>query len=232
MTGRIITIAQQKGGSGKTTLAAHIAVAFALGLVGDTEAERAPALRVALIDCDPQGSLGEWFEARERQLGEDGTGLRFATASGWGARREARALARDHDLVVIDTPPKSDFETRPAIDAADLVAVPVQPSPVDVWSTAATLELVAKERSPALLVLNRVPARAALTAEMADAIARFDARLAAARLGNRIAFAAALKSGRTACETEPRGKAAAETAALAGELREALGDFAGVRRPA
>ena len=79
MAGRIVTLAQQKGGSGKTTLAAHLAVAFARG-----------GLSVAVLDVDPQGSLGEWFEAREKSLGEDATGLVFRTASGWGARREAR----------------------------------------------------------------------------------------------------------------------------------------------
>ena len=89
----------------------------------------AAASAVAILDVDPQGSLGEWFEARERRLGEGRTGIVFRTASGWGARREARSLARDHDVVVVDTPPKSDLEAKPAIEAADLVAVPVQPTP-------------------------------------------------------------------------------------------------------
>lgn len=95
MPGLIITVAQQKGGSGKTTMSAHLATALAYS-----------GMSVAILDCDPQGSLGEWFEAREQALGEDETGLTFRTASGWGARREARSLAGSHDAVVIDTPPK------------------------------------------------------------------------------------------------------------------------------
>ena len=79
MAGKIVTIAQQKGGAGKTTVSVHLAVAWS-AMKGKS---------VALVDVDPQGSLGEWFEARERALGEDGAGLEFRTASGWGARREA-----------------------------------------------------------------------------------------------------------------------------------------------
>jgi chromosome partitioning protein len=207
MAGRIITLAQQKGGTGKTTVAAHLAVALL---------RRGKS--VAILDVDPQGSLGEWFEARERRVGEDRTGLSFRTASGWGARREARDLARDHDFVVVDTPPKSDSEARPAIEAADLVAIPIQPTPVDLWSTDSTLALIARERATGLLVINRVTQRARLTGEMIAAIRALGCVAADAQLGNRVGFAASMGKGATVLELEPAGKAAQEVEALADEI--------------
>ncbi|WP_417666971.1 ParA family partition ATPase [Roseibium sp.] len=210
MVGRILTVAQQKGGSGKTTLAAHIAVA--LSKLADKG--------VAILDVDPQGSLGTWFEAREEIFGEDGTGLEFRTASGWGARREARSLARSHDFVIIDTPPKTDADAKPAIDAADLVVVPIQPTPVDLWATEQTIRLAEREDTPAILILNRVPPRASLTREMSEAIAQSGYDALQSRLGNRTGYAASMGTGHTVIETDPSGKAAQEISALVAELQK------------
>jgi chromosome partitioning protein len=207
MSGLIITVAQQKGGSGKTTVAAHLAVAFALA-----------GKSVGVLDVDPQGSLGEWFERREAALGEDMVGLVFRTASGWGARREAKQLARDHDIVVVDTPPKSDLEIRPAIEMADLVAVPVQPTPVDLWATAPTLQMAAKEGVASLIVINRALSRALLTAEMITAAGELGHAVADTYLGNRVAYPQSMGEGRTVLETAPGGLAAEEVEALAREI--------------
>jgi chromosome partitioning protein len=208
MPGTIITVAQQKGGSGKTTVAAHLAVAFAL----------IDGARVALLDVDPQGSLGEWFEARERRLGEKSTGMGFRTASGWGARREAMGLARDYDIVVVDTPPKSDLEAKPAIEAADLVAIPIQPTPVDFWSSTATLQIAAREKVPALVIVNRVPPKALISDTMIDAIRGLGSDVAATLIGNRVAFAASMGEGSTIMEAAPGSKGALEIEALAREI--------------
>lgn len=213
MTGRILTVAQQKGGSGKTTLAAHLAVALA----------RHSGEPVAMLDVDPQGSLGTWFEAREERLGEDNTGLEFRTASGWGARREARSLAKSHGYVLVDTPPKTDTDAKPAIDVADFVVVPIQPTPVDLWATSQTIQLADREGTPALLVLNRVPPRATLTGETADAIAASGYEALTARLGNRTVFASAMGKGLTAIENASSSKAALEIKALVEELVEKTG---------
>jgi chromosome partitioning protein len=213
MAGRIVTIAQQKGSTGKTTVAAHLAVAWS----------RTKGRSVAILDVDPQGSLGQWLEAREARLGAEATGLGFRTASGWGARREANALARDYDLVLIDTPPKAEQDARVAMDVSDLVVIPVQPTPVDLWATEATVKVAAGEDTPAIMVVNRVPPRAKLTDEMMALLGKFDARAAKARLGNRTAFAAALGRGSSVLEDAPRSKAAAEVEALAQELWSRIG---------
>ncbi|MCB1502098.1 MAG: ParA family protein [Bauldia sp.] len=207
MSGLIITVAQQKGGSGKTTVAAHLAVAFARA-----------GKSVGILDVDPQGSLGEWFERREATLGEDEAGLSFRTASGWGARREARQLAREHDIVVVDTPPKSDLEIRPAIEMADLVLVPVQPTPVDLWATAPTLAMAAKEGVASVIVINRAVSRALLTGEIIAAAGELGHAIAEAHLGNRVAYPQSMGEGRTVQETAPGGLAAEEVAALAREV--------------
>ncbi len=207
MPGIVITLAQQKGGSGKTTLAAHLAVAYAL--TGNA---------VAVLDVDPQGSLGEWFERREEKLGAEATGLDFRTASGWGARREAKSLARDHDVVVVDTPPKSDLELRPAIEAANLVVIPVQPTPVDLWATEPTLAMVAKEGTASLLVMNRVIRRASITGEIAEAVAKLGHAVADAQLASRVAYAASIGEGRTVLETARSWQATVEVVALAKEV--------------
>ena len=114
MTATIITIAQRKGGAGKTTLAAHLGVALAnAGHV------------VGLIDTDPQASLAQWHERREERLGHHDTSLDFAAVTGWRAAVEIASLARDNEIVLIDSAASTDPETRSAIRCAGLVLVPV-----------------------------------------------------------------------------------------------------------
>ncbi len=207
MAGRIITIAQQKGGSGKTTLAANLAVAFA-----------ACGKRVAILDTDPQGSLGRWYMARVDRFGKERAPQGFRTASAWGARYEAKELADAHDVVIIDTPPKMGIDGRPAIEVADLVIVPVSPSPVDLWATEPTLAMAAQEKKPAVIVLNRASARTRLTGEMREALSKLECRCAETIIGNRVAFAEAMGEGMSATEWRPSAPAAREVAALAAEI--------------
>src|SRR3981081_4464202 len=109
MAGTVITIAQQKGGAGKTTLAAHLAIAWA-GQGGS----------VALIDIDPQGSLASWHAPRAYGVAGK-SGIAFAAITGWRTAAEVERRARDHDIVVIDSPPHAETEARPAVRAAKLI---------------------------------------------------------------------------------------------------------------
>jgi len=211
MTAKILTIAQQKGGAGKSTLAAHLALAWALRKKS-----------VALVDIDPQQSLAAWYAAREEQLGEDATGITFEAVTGWRAARTVEKLAENHDFVLIDSPPHADTDARVAVRAAGLVLVPAQPSPLDVWATLPTLELAQKEKSAALMVLNRVPPRANLTAQMMTKLGDYPVKVAKSTIGNRVAFADAMMSGRTALEAKPSSIASKEIRALANELAKKI----------
>jgi chromosome partitioning protein len=207
MPARIITIAQQKGGAGKTTLAAHLALAW--HEMGES---------VALVDIDPQGSLSRWFQARQAALGPGEAGVSVATVTGWRASGEIERLGAKHSLIVIDSPPHAETEAKMAIRSAHLVVVPVQPSPLDLWATRPTVEIAAAERVPLILVLNRVPARNPLKEEVEQALAELSAPVAKARLGNRSALSASMATGRSVGEAAPDSQAAKEVARLGREL--------------
>ena len=209
--GLVITIAQQKGGAGKTTLAIHLALAWA-----------ASGKRVAVIDIDPQASLSNWFKLRE-QLGKTNIPIAAQAVSGWRVAGEVERQAREHDIVLVDSPPHAETEARIAVRAAKLVLVPVQPSPIDLWATKPTLELARAEKVPALLVLNRVPARANLTGIVLEAFNALGVPLAETQIGNRVALAAAINEGQGILEYEPSSTAAQEIKALADEVLRRCG---------
>ncbi|MEL6366048.1 MAG: ParA family partition ATPase [Pseudomonadota bacterium] len=198
----VITITQLKGGAGKTTLAAHLAA----------EAARR-GLAVGLVDADPQGSLTFWAEERRRRL--DGElDISFRDGTGYRLAGEVRALRRETDLVLIDTPPHADSAVRAALRAADLALCPLMPSPLDLAATLPLAKLIGAAGTPSLFVFNRTPPRA----RIADLIqAEFKATglpTARTRVGQRAVFSEALLTGRGASELAPRSPAAEEIRAL------------------
>jgi len=206
--GHVITIAQQKGGAGKTTLAVNLAVGFLK--VGKS---------VALMDTDPQGSAGRWFMTRAETQGDPGIG--FATASAWGVPYETRKLSGANDIVIIDTPPKADSDLRPALRAADLVLIPVATSHVDLWAVEAVLDLAAREDKPAMIVMTRNRAGTRLAADVAEKAAEMAADVAKISMANRVVYAETLGHGQSVLET-PNRAARDEIMGLVSELETAL----------
>jgi chromosome partitioning protein len=204
----VITVAQQKGGAGKTTLAANLAAALA----GNK--------RVAILDIDPQHSLARWHAIRMARPGQVAA-ITISDQAGWRLPAELDRLRREHDVVIVDSPPQVDADARRAIRAADLVLVPVQPSPPDLWAAEGTLKLAAEEKRPVCMVLNRVPSSGKLRETMEAALAERGASLLPP-LGNRTAYAQAFAEGLGVTEASPRSAAAAELRTLVAALLASL----------
>ncbi len=203
------TVAQQKGGAGKTMLTANLAVAFAAG-----------SARVALLDIDPQRSLSRWHGLRTKHDGKPP--LHLSEVAGWRLAAELDRLRKSHDVVLIDSPPQIETDARLAIRGANLVLVPVQPSLPDLWAAEGTLKLAAAERRPVRLVLNRAPASGKLRDRVLGEIAAQALPVCAAILGNRVGLATAFADGLGIVETSPRSVAAGEVLALLGEIQQMM----------
>lgn len=206
MAGSIITVAQQKGGSGKTTVTVNLATALL-----------AEGKSVALLDTDPQGSLGKWFMKRVETFGDD-PNLKFSTATAWGINYELRSLSSQVDVVIVDTPPKADSDLRPALRAADLVLVPLSASHVDIWATQDVIDLADRASKRAYIVMNRTRSGTKLGAEVLEAVKELEAEVLEASLGNRVVFAESLGRGLGAIESQKKSTAAAEVRSLAEEV--------------
>jgi len=194
----VIAVASQKGGSGKTTLAGHIAV----------EADRRGVGPVALVDTDPQGSLAEWWNARTAE-----TPL-FART---GAERLADDIARMQSLgiklLVIDTPPAIEATISEVVQVSNIIVVPARPSPHDLRAAGATVELVERHKKPLVFVINGAAPRARITSEAVMALSQHGT-LAPAIIHQRTAFAASMIDGRTVMEIPGEPRAAGEIAML------------------
>ncbi len=207
----VIAVLNQKGGSGKTTLALHLAAAMA---------ERH---RVLLVDADPQGSALDWTQQRESAPPFATLALPRPTL-----HRDLPAVASDYDRVFIDGPPQSGALARSAATVADLVLVPVQPSPLDLWAAHDMLEIL--EEADAVrdqplrvrLVINRLFPRTRLGREIRTILDELGVAALPTAIRNRTEYAAAFRAGLTALESASSGPAARDMRTLADEVLEAL----------
>lgn len=208
MAAKIITVAQQKGGAGKTTLVAQLAVTWA-----------EQGKNVAVMDIDPQASLTAWHDVRG-ELQETGKvkPIYLSQVSGWRTSGEVDRLADEYDLVIIDSPPHAETESKIAIRSADLVLIPLQPSPMDLWATRPTIKLADKEGIDWIGMLNRVPPRGKLADDIRAAMKEQDITATKTCLGNRVAFASSMMKGKGVVETQKTSQAAEEIRTLAKEL--------------
>lgn len=195
---RILTIASTKGGAGKTTLAAHLAV----------EAERVGAGPVAVVDTDPQGSLAAWWNSRKAP-----TPLFAAVEIGRLATHLATLPRHQVELVVIDTPPALTDVIQAAVAVADVVLIPARPSPHDLRSIGTIVEMAERMGKAFCFVVNGATPRTTIATDAVRALAQHG-KVAPVTIHARIDFAASMIDGRTVGEVNAQSRSAHEIAEL------------------
>jgi chromosome partitioning protein len=203
---KVVAVLNQKGGSGKTTIATHLARAFQLD--GND---------ILLVDSDPQGSARDWAAVREDQpvpvIGIDRPTI----------ERDLKSVAQK-DLVVIDGAPQAAELAVSAIKAADFILIPVQPSPYDIWAAADLVELIKTRievtdgKLAAAFVVSRAIKGTKLGTEVTDALLGYGLPVLDARITQRVSFPTTAAEGTTVLDTDPTGDAAHEIRRLAKEV--------------
>jgi chromosome partitioning protein len=193
-----LAIIAQKGGSGKTTLAVHMAVCAALN-----------KRKAALIDLDPQGNAYDWNESREDGRKLDATKGSAAQLAGLLQQAKAAGI----DLAIVDTAPHSNNEAATTAQLADMVLIPCRPARFDLKAIASTIEIARLANTPAVVVINAAP-RGRLAEEARAALEQKGATVADIVIHQRAAYSHAVIDGRSVHEYEPDGKAAEEIEAL------------------
>jgi chromosome partitioning protein len=197
----IIVLASRKGGAGKTTLAAHIAV----------EAYHKQVGPVAIMDFDPMGNLASWFN--ERKL--DGPIYAAPDARTGGLQAElARLQKAGVALVVIDTPPAATAGVADILAQATLVVIPVIPSANDLRTIGSTLDIVEGAGRPLIFVVNNASTSGKhLTQGAAVTLSQFGT-VCPSIIRTREDFRNVMTDGRVVSELKPGDKSAEEIAGL------------------
>lgn len=208
---KVIAVLNQKGGSGKTTVATHLARALQI-----------KGADVLLVDSDPQGSARDWAAVREDQP------LTVVGIDRPTIDRDVKNVARKVDYVVIDGAPQAADLAVSAIKAADYIVIPVQPSPYDIWATSDLVELVKQRiemtdgKLQAGFVVSRVIKGTRIGEEVTEALHGYGLPVLESRITQRVSYPGTAASGSTVMDAEPNGDAAAEIFALADEIVQKL----------
>ena len=206
---KTITIVSQKGGSGKTTLAVHLAVASA-----------SAGLNTAVIDLDPQASAANWSDRRAAELPV------VLSAHASRLQHEIRRVREiGGEMLFVDTAPHSDSAALEAARTADLVLIPCRPAILDLEAITHTLAFIRTTATPVLVILNAIASTGQDAAQAEEALAAHNVETCPVRLGRRVAFSRALINGLAAQEFEPGGKAAREVAQLHTFITSRVQDF-------
>jgi len=207
----IISFLNQKGGVGKTTLAIHIA---------DSLSRKDK--KVLLVDADPQASALDWAENSENGNRFSVVGLPKKTL-----RNELRNIEADYDYIVVDGPPRVHEIAMAAIAASDLIVIPVQPSPFDVWSLKDIVDLVNEvktinEHLKTVLVINRKIVNTAIGRDVVNALTDYNFPILTTAICQRVAYAESIALGQTVLHTNSDAKASEEIQALTNEILEVI----------
>ena len=197
--GKVISFTNQKGGSGKTTLSANLAVLWSNS-----------GYKVAVIDADAQNSLTYWLEARKKYYGEDDIDITSYNFDVRNLKEEIKQIKSKYNFIIIDSPPSITFNTIQIIKASDRVFVPVQPSPLDLMATVPFLKLVKQEKKNPIIFLNRVMPRVRLTDAMILRLRYAGAKIARSRISSKVLFAETFSVGRGVIDISVTSDAAKE----------------------
>ena len=205
--GKIIAFSNQKGGSGKSTLTANMAVLWSNS-----------GYKVAVIDADAQQSLTYWLTERKKYYGENDIGIDSYQFDVRNLAEELKNIKRKYDFILIDSPPSITYETIQIVKVADGLFVPVQPSPLDLMATLPFLQIAKQERKNPIIILNRVMPRAKLTEAMILRLRYAGAKIARSRISSKVIFAETFSVGRGVIDINITSDAAKEIINTGNEL--------------
>jgi chromosome partitioning protein len=207
---KVIAVLNQKGGSGKTTIATHLA--RALQLSGDD---------VLLVDSDPQGSARDWAAVREDQP------LTVVGIDRPTIERDLKNITQK-DYVIIDGAPQAADLAVSAIKAADFILIPVQPSPYDIWATADLVDLVKQRieltdgKLQAAFVVSRAIKGTRIGQDVTEALKEYDLPVLQSRITQRVIYPGTAAAGKTVFDEMLDSAASLEIQALCDEIKSKL----------